>query len=131
MLRLLLKEARPKQWLKNVLVFAAPGAAGVLDQGHELLLTIVAFVAFCFAASGIYFWNDLLDIEADRLHPTKRFRPIASGELRSAIARVAAVVLPLIGLGLAALTGRWQTVAVVGIYIVITLRTRSGSSTSP
>ncbi len=121
MLKLLLREARPKQWLKNVLVFAAPGAAGVLDQGRELGLTLIAFVAFCFAASGIYFWNDLLDVEADRLHPTKRFRPIASGELPINIARIAGVVLPLIALGLAALTGRWQTVAVVGLYIVITL----------
>jgi decaprenyl-phosphate phosphoribosyltransferase len=121
MLRLLLEEARPKQWLKNVLVFAAPGAAGVLDQGRELGLTLIAFVAFCFAASGIYFWNDLLDVEADRLHPTKRFRPIASGALPVNIARIAGVVLPLIALGLAALTGRWQTVAVVGLYIVITL----------
>ncbi|MET0910673.1 MAG: decaprenyl-phosphate phosphoribosyltransferase [Ilumatobacteraceae bacterium] len=121
MLRALLKEARPKQWLKNVLVFAAPGAAGVLDQGHELVLTLLAFASFCFAASGIYFWNDLLDADADRLHPTKRFRPIASGELPVGIARIAGVILPLIALGLAALTGRWQTVAVVAIYIVITL----------
>jgi decaprenyl-phosphate phosphoribosyltransferase len=117
----LLREARPKQWLKNVLVFAAPGAAGVLDQRHELVLTIVTFVAFCFAASGIYFWNDLLDVDADRVHPTKRFRPIASGELSITAARVAGVVLPLIGLGLSALTGRWQTVAVVALYIVTTL----------
>jgi decaprenyl-phosphate phosphoribosyltransferase len=121
MIGALLKEARPKQWLKNILVFAAPGAAGVLDQRHELVLTLVAFAAFCFAASGIYFWNDLLDVDADRLHPTKRFRPIASGELPINVARVAGVILPLIGLGLAALTGRWQTVAVVAIYIVITL----------
>ena len=121
MLRALLKEARPKQWLKNILVFAAPGAAGVLDQGQELVLTIIAFAAFCCAASGIYFWNDLLDVEADRLHPTKRFRPIASGELPIGVARLAGIVLPVVGLGLAALTGRWQTVAVVAIYIVITL----------
>jgi decaprenyl-phosphate phosphoribosyltransferase len=121
MLRLLLKEARPKQWLKNILVFAAPGAAGVLDQGHELVLTIITFVAFCFAASGIYFWNDLLDVDADRLHPTKRFRPIASGQLPINAARIAGVILPVIALALAALTGRWQTVAVIALYIVITL----------
>ena len=65
MLRALLRESRPKQWLKNVLVFAAPGAAGVLDEGDNLVLTIVAFVSFCFAASGIYIWNDLLDVDAD------------------------------------------------------------------
>jgi len=117
----LLRESRPKQWLKNVLVFAAPGAAGVLDEGRNLALTVVAFVAFCFAASGIYIWNDLLDVEADRRHPTKRNRPIATGELPIGVARVAGVVFPIIALALAAATGRWQTVAVVGTYIVITI----------
>ncbi len=120
-MKALLRESRPKQWLKNVLVFAAPGAAGVLDQGRELGLTVLTFVAFCFAASGIYIWNDILDAEADRNHPTKRFRPIASGELSIGVARITGVLFPLIGLGLAALTGRWQTVAVVGVYIATTL----------
>ncbi|MBT5864871.1 MAG: decaprenyl-phosphate phosphoribosyltransferase, partial [Ilumatobacter sp.] len=73
----LIRTARPKQWLKNVLVFAAPGAAGVLSQGRELGLTIIVFVAFCFAASAVYYWNDLIDVTADRMHPTKRDRPIA------------------------------------------------------
>jgi decaprenyl-phosphate phosphoribosyltransferase len=115
------RTARPKQWLKNILVFAAPGAAGVLDDGNNLWLTLVAFVSFCLAASGIYVWNDLLDVEADRRHPTKRDRPIAAGELSVGAARVAGVVLPIAALALAALTGRWETVAVVGTYIVITL----------
>ncbi len=79
MLTGLWRTARPKQWVKNVLVFAAPGAAGVLDEGDDLALTLLAFVAFCLAASGIYFWNDLLDVEADRRHPTKCHRPIAVG----------------------------------------------------
>ncbi len=121
MLRALLRESRPKQWLKNVLVFAAPGAAGVLDEGDNLILTVVAFVSFCFAASGIYIWNDLLDVDADRRHPTKRNRPIASGELSIGVARIAGVVFPVIALALAAATGRWQTVAVVATYIVITI----------
>lgn len=117
----MLEESRPKQWLKNVLVFAAPGAAGVLDEGNNLALTSIAFVSFCFAASGIYIWNDLLDVEADRRHPSKRLRPIAAGELSIRAARVAGVVFPIIALVLAGLTGRWQTIAVVGTYIVITL----------
>ena len=121
MLTALLRESRPKQWIKNVLVFAAPGAAGVLDEGNNLLLTLVTFVSFCFAASGIYLWNDLLDVEADRRHPTKRNRPIASGELPVGVARLAGVVFPLIALALAGGTGRWQTVAVIATYIVITL----------
>jgi decaprenyl-phosphate phosphoribosyltransferase len=117
----LLRQSRPKQWLKNVLVFAAPGAAGVLDQGDNFVLALLAFVSFCFAASGIYIWNDLLDVEADRRHPTKRFRPIAAGELSIGVARIAGVAFPLIALALAAATGRWQTVAVVATYIVITI----------
>lgn len=115
------RTARPKQWLKNVLVFAAPGAAGVLDQAHELGLTLLAFAAFCCAASGIYMWNDLLDVEADRRHPTKCRRPIAAGELSVGAARAAGVVLPLSALGLAALTGRWETIAVIATYLVITI----------
>ena len=121
MLTALLRESRPKQWIKNVLVFAAPGAAGVLDEGDNLLLAVLAFASFCFAASGIYIWNDLLDVEADRRHPTKRNRPIASGELPIGAARVAGVAFPIIALALAAATGRWQTVAVVATYIVITI----------
>jgi decaprenyl-phosphate phosphoribosyltransferase len=121
MLNGLWRTMRPKQWLKNVLVFAAPGAAGVLDEAGNLGLTLLAFASFCFAASGIYVWNDLLDVDADRRHPTKRFRPIAAGELPVGVARVAGVVFPLVALGLAALTGRWQTVAVVATYLVITI----------
>ena len=117
----LLRTARPKQWLKNVLVFAAPGAAAVLDQGRELGLTLIAFVAFCLASSGVYFWNDLLDVEADRKHPTKRDRPIASGDIPLAAAKAVSLVLPLAALGVAALTGRWQTVAVVGVYLAVNL----------
>ena len=121
MLSALLRAARPKQWLKNILVFAAPGAAGVLDQGHELALTVLTFVAFCFAASGTYIWNDLLDVEADRCHPKKSKRPIAAGDLSVGAAKVAGVVFPVISLVLASFTGRWQTVAVIGTYLVITI----------
>jgi decaprenyl-phosphate phosphoribosyltransferase len=115
------RTVRPKQWLKNVLVFAAPGAAGVLDEGNNLWLTLLAFASFCLAASGIYVWNDLLDVEADRRHPTKCNRPIAAGELSIGAARFAGVVLPVAALAVAALTGRWQTVAVVATYLVITI----------
>ncbi len=117
----LIRTARPKQWLKNVLVFAAPGAAGVLGQAREFGLTIVVFIAFCFAAAAVYFWNDLIDVEADRLHPKKRFRPIAAGDVSPSAAWAAAVMLPAAGLGIAALTGRWQTVAVIGVYLLVNL----------
>ena len=77
----IVRTARPLQWTKNLLVFAAPGAAGVLDDWPELRATLLAFVAFCLASSGIYLWNDVLDVDADRRHPTKRLRPIAAGQL--------------------------------------------------
>lgn len=121
MISALWRTARPKQWLKNVLVFAAPAAAGVLDEPRELGLTVLAFVAFCLAASGIYVWNDLADVHADRLHPTKRYRPIPAGELSIRAAQVAGTVLPVAALGVAALTGRWQTVAVVAAYVLLTV----------
>jgi decaprenyl-phosphate phosphoribosyltransferase len=117
----LLRSARPKQWLKNVLVFAAPGAAGVLDQGPALGRTVLAFIAFCLAASGIYLWNDALDVESDRRHPTKRNRPIAAGLVPVPTAKVVGTILPLLALGVAALTGRWQTVAVVAAYVAIVM----------
>ncbi len=112
---------RPKQWLKNVLVFAAPGAAGVLDQLDDLATTLIAFVAFCLAASGIYVWNDLKDVEADRLHPKKRHRPFAAGHVPMTAARAMGVVLPIAALAVAGATGRWQTVAIVAVYLVLTL----------
>ncbi len=117
----LVRTARPLQWTKNVLVFAAPGAAGVLDDWPELGATLLAFVAFCLAASGTYFWNDVLDVAADRRHPTKRLRPIAAGDLSIAGAQVAGTVLIVAGCAVAALTGRWQTVAVVLTYVVTTM----------
>src|SRR5262245_66556349 len=121
----LVRTARPKQWVKNVLVFAAPGAAGVLDDWPALGYAVLAFIAFCLAASGIYFWNDALDVDADRLHPTKRFRPIAAGVLRTSTAKVVGTVLALASLGVAAGTGRWETVGVVAVYIVTTMAYRA------
>jgi decaprenyl-phosphate phosphoribosyltransferase len=117
----LLRTGRPKQWLKNILVFAAPGAAGVLDDGSSLVRASLAFVSFCLAASGTYFWNDVLDVDVDRTHPTKRNRPIAAGTVSIPTARVVGVVLLAASLGIAALTDRWETIAIVGTYIALTL----------
>jgi len=81
--RAVLATLRPRQWLKNVLVIAAPGAAGALGHDHVPQRVAVAFVAFCLLASGIYAINDVRDVAEDRLHPRKRFRPVAAGELSS------------------------------------------------
>jgi decaprenyl-phosphate phosphoribosyltransferase len=116
----LLRAARPKQWVKNVLVFAAPGAAGVLDNGDYLWRAVVMFVAFCMVSSGTYYWNDLLDVHHDRNHPVKRHRPIASGALNLGVARVAGTLLLGGGIALAFVPSRKAGVA-AAVYVVITV----------
>src|SRR5215510_15690971 len=120
-LRAVLRTARPKQWTKNVLVFAAPAAAGVLDQRDALLQTFVAFVGFCLAASGTYFLNDANDAEVDRLHPTKRFRPIAAGDLDARTARVIAVVLILLSFVVTAPINDFKLTGIVAGYVLVTV----------
>lgn len=115
----LVREARPKQWAKNVLVFAAPGAAGVLDNGLFLLRTLAIFAAFCLASSGTYYWNDIHDAAADRQHPKKRTRPIASGAIGMGTARMVGTVLLVVGLGVAFALG-WRIGFVVLGYVVLT-----------
>ena len=117
----LLQTARPSQWLKNVLVFGAPLAAGVLDEPDQFGRTIVAFVAFCVGSSGTYFWNDVLDADADRLHPSKADRAVASGRLSSTTARLVGSVLLAASIALMALTGRAEAVAVLAGYLLVTL----------
>jgi decaprenyl-phosphate phosphoribosyltransferase len=92
-IRSLLATARPRQWIKNALVFAAPATAGVLLEPAALARTLVAFVAFCLASSATYFLNDAKDLVRDTAHPTKRFRPVAAGELSRRSAWLVAVVL--------------------------------------
>jgi decaprenyl-phosphate phosphoribosyltransferase len=115
----LLRSLRPKQWLKNVLVVAAPGAAGVLGHGDVAGKVALAFVAFCLVSSGTYLLNDARDIEADRLHPRKRHRPIAAGVVGVPLAIVAGVLLIAAGLGVAAAV-RLELLIVVASYIALT-----------
>ena len=115
----LIATARPKQWMKNVLVVAAPGAAGVLGHGSVIFDTVVAFVAFSLAASGTYFLNDALDVDADRRHEKKRHRPIAAGTVPVTTAKLVGVVLLLAGVAIAFLAN-WNLALVIAIYITIT-----------
>lgn len=91
------KAIRPRQWVKNVLVLAAPLAAlggGVRYNYTEVLIEVgVAFAVFSLAASSIYLVNDVRDVEADREHPTKRFRPIAAGVVPEWLAYTLAAIL--------------------------------------
>lgn len=101
LLRGLIRSLRPHQWVKNVLVFAAPVAAGVIDQPTIVRDTLLAFVAFSAAASGTYLLNDSSDVEADRRHPTKRNRPIAAGivPVKLAVALGVALIIGALALG--------------------------------
>ena len=96
------KAMRPRQWVKNILVAAAPLAALGTDVHYDwtkvLVKVAVAFAVFCLAASSIYLVNDVRDVEADRQHPTKRFRPIAAGIVPEWLAYTLAVVLGVISL---------------------------------
>ena len=120
MLRALVSTARPRQWAKNVLVFAAPGAAGVLTEADGLGRTLVAFAVLCLAASGTYFINDLLDASADRLHPTKRNRPIAAGTLSPGVARAVGIGLIAVAIGISVPVNHGQLALVVGGYAALT-----------
>jgi decaprenyl-phosphate phosphoribosyltransferase len=116
----LLRLTRPQQWTKNVLVLAAPGAAGVLFESRSIVKTTIAFVCFCLAASGTYCWNDSLDVAADRMHPKKRLRPIASGEVSVATAQRFGSVLLVVAIAFS-FAATWHLALVVGGYVVTTL----------
>lgn len=118
--RAVVKAARPRQWVKNVLVLAAPALGGQIGDTDVLFAAAIAFVAFCCAASGIYFINDVRDIEEDRAHPTKRFRPIPAGEVPTRLAVVVGIGLLLAGLAVS-LAANWQLFAVIATYEVVSL----------
>ena len=117
----LLRACRPRQWLKNLLVFAAPATAGALTDPRSLLLCAATFVLFCVAAGGTYLLNDVRDVRSDRRHPRKRHRPIASGALPVPVAVVVGVLFVVVA-PLASLTlGIPALSAVLGVYVVLTL----------
>jgi 4-hydroxybenzoate polyprenyltransferase len=101
----LLISARPKQWTKNLLLFVGLVFALKLTHLDLLLLATASFLTFCALSSAVYLLNDLADVDKDRTHPTKRYRPIASGALPRQVAWTAAVVLLVVGLAAAFLIG--------------------------
>ena len=101
----LIRLLRPKQWTKNLLVFAALIFAHQFDDPAKVWTTVVAFVALCLVSSSVYALNDVLDQERDRAHPTKQKRPIASGELGTAHGVVVMTVCLALGVALGAWVG--------------------------
>jgi decaprenyl-phosphate phosphoribosyltransferase len=118
--RALAATMRPKQWMKNALVIAAPGAAGALGHHGVPIRVGLATAAFCLLASGIYAVNDARDAPEDRLHPTKRHRPVAAGELdaRTAIAFGGSLIV----VGIAICAAISLLLALVGAaYVAVTI----------
>ena len=95
-----LQALRPHQWTKNLLVFAALLFSKHLFEPEPFLRTFLAFLAFCGLAGAVYLWNDIADIEQDRLHPKKKLRPLAAGELSIRSATLGAVALVAAALSL-------------------------------
>lgn len=124
----LIKTIRPHQWVKNVFV-AAPmvfhkDLLGTAASGDPMLnlkvagKAMLATAVFCLLAGAVYTINDLVDVEADRVHPVKRFRPIASGAVPEGIAKAFAALLVCVSLGFAFLKLNWAFAAVAGLYFV-------------
>lgn len=117
--RALWRSARPRQWTKNVLVAAAPTAAGVLGHRDVLWSTAAAFVAFCLVSSGTYFLNDASDVESDRNHPVKRHRPIAAGLVPVRLAAGVGTGCLAVGIALGFFVD-WQLGAIITGYVALT-----------
>lgn len=100
MLTALLKTMRPRQWTKNVFIFAALVFDKQLLHVDSFLWTLAGFALFCLISSSVYIFNDLADVEADRQHPEKKNRPIASGKLSVRAARIAGIALVVVTVGI-------------------------------
>jgi len=115
------KTARPRQWPKNLLVFAAPMAGASLGRAHGLGYAMAAFGAFVAASSSMYLLNDVIDANDDKAHPVKRHRPIASGQLSKYQALLMSVACVVLAEG----AGLWLAAPglclVVGIYLMLSL----------
>ncbi len=117
-IKLLFSSARPKQWTKNLVIFAAIIFSGKLFETALLLKTCVAFISLCMLSGFIYILNDILDVEKDRHHPKKRNRPIASGEISINEAFFAGVLFFLSALFFGIIAGSGYLIA-AGMYLLL------------
>ena len=113
-LRAALKTARPQEWIKNLFVFAGLLFSGKFNDPHAIFEATLTFIAFCAISSAGYYVNDLIDVELDRKHPKKRFRPIAAGELSQRAAMTIAPLLAVAAIALAFAAINWE----VGLMVV-------------
>jgi decaprenyl-phosphate phosphoribosyltransferase len=113
------QSTRPRQWPKNLLVFAAPLAGDTFGRAFGFWYALVALGAFIAASSAVYLVNDVVDAERDRGHPYKRFRPVASGRLPVAHAVILAVALVIVAVGVGLVIGEPLLAAAVAAYLAI------------
>ncbi|MEU6842913.1 decaprenyl-phosphate phosphoribosyltransferase [Streptomyces sp. NPDC046716] len=113
----LLRTARPRQWVKNVLVVAAPAAAGELFSRHAVTQVALVFCLFTLASAAVYLINDARDAEADRAHPVKRYRPVAAGQVPVPVAYAAGALLAALAPTLAAALCNPMTAALLTAYV--------------
>ena len=113
------RTARPRQWPKNLLVFAAPLAGATWGRAHGLSYALVAAVAFCCASVTVYFINDVADVERDRRHPRKRYRPVAAGDLPKSHALVIGAACAALGLAAGVAVSVPLLTAAVGGYMAM------------
>jgi len=113
------QSTRPRQWPKNLLVFAAPLAGDTFGRSYGFWYALAAASAFIAASSAVYLINDVVDAERDRAHPYKRSRPVASGRLPVPHAVALAIVLVIVALGVGLLIGEPLVAAVVAAYLAI------------
>lgn len=122
----LIRAMRPAQWVKNLLVFAAPGAAGVLNASSSWSVVARVFIGFCAVSSALYLVNDVVDRAEDRAHPVKRHRPIAAGAVSVSLALATSAVLAVAGVVIVAWAGGAMTLLTVGVYVAVTLAYNAG-----
>ena len=116
-----LQATRPRQWPKNLLVFAAPLAGATLGRRDGLGYALAAFAAFTAASAAVYVVNDILDAERDRLHPVKRKRPIASGRLPVPVAWGLAAFCLGLAMLISLAIGEPRLAGVIGAYVTVSL----------
>lgn len=120
MLLALLQSMRPKQWLKNGIIFAPLVFDRQLLLPTPLLRTAIGFGLLCLLSSTVYLFNDLADLEKDRLHPKKRLRPLAAGRLNRGVALVTAIALPVAAVPLSFWLD-WRFGVIALVYLVTNL----------
>ena len=117
----ILKILRPHQWVKNTFIFIPLFFGGSLFDMAAWTSSLVAFVAFSFAASAIYSINDIVDVEADKKHPKKCKRPIAAGLVSKRQASLLAIILAIAALALPFLLNNWMLSVVIALYLAMNL----------